>query len=395
MCRLFVSICMLLLACGTSPAGAFEINTKATARLEAEVGLDAKTIAFLNRLPSEVRAQIVQTLRESLPLIDKSVEAYITQVRGVISSSIDQAACKSTAVLSGIIDQVKDSVLPSGYKSKPVETLTNDFADVVTDFSANSTPHDFRMAYSDFLHRAAITACQAGLSPETVAEISILQQTARPKWNLWVRLDGECEAANACLSWLRKNIDDTVAKADQRDVMAINGLTRLTTLKLPMNPGLYDKVRRIIYPGPYEDAFAELYSIRDGILVAEKVRHASAEADLQDAIVLIDEAERTARTAKSQLSDHRPDANNLAIQTAARVSKDGARLAAIVSNATETWSAIDERIKPQMARYNAAMEVAKNITSEATKKNSDIAASNERIRIMLERRDIERKTKYQ
>lgn len=362
-----------------SPAEAFEINAKATARLEAEVGLDAKTIAFLDRFPSEIRAQIVQTLKESLPLIDKSVVGYITQVHGVISSSIDQAACRSTVPIGVLFDEVKDLVLPGDYKSKPVETLTNDFAEIVTDFSAKSSPHKYRMVYSDFLHRAAITACQAGLTPETVAEISVLQQTAGPKWNLWVRLDGNCNDADACLGWLRKDLDETFAKADARDVASVNGSQRLSALKLPTQPGLFDRLRGMFYPGPYEDVLSELYSIGDGLHVAEKVRHASAEADLADAVALIEEAERAAAVARSQLSDQRSDANNLAGQTAGTVSKDGARLAAIVANATETWPAIGDRFTGAMARYNTAVESARATSADAVRRNADIAERQQRI----------------
>lgn len=48
--RLLASTFLAISLVGTvSPAEGFEINAKATARLEAEVGLDAKTIAFLNR----------------------------------------------------------------------------------------------------------------------------------------------------------------------------------------------------------------------------------------------------------------------------------------------------------------------------------------------------------
>ncbi|SMD00359.1 hypothetical protein [Rhizobium sp. RU36D] len=118
--RLIASTFLVLsLSAVVSPAQAFEINAKATTRLEAEVGLDAKTIAFLNRFPSEVRVQIVQTLKDSLPLIDKSVSGYISQVDAVISSSIDQAACKSTVPIGVFFDQMKDPVLPGDYKSKP------------------------------------------------------------------------------------------------------------------------------------------------------------------------------------------------------------------------------------------------------------------------------------
>ncbi|UIJ82425.1 hypothetical protein [Rhizobium leguminosarum] len=392
--RLLASTFLAFLFVGAvSPADAFEINAKATARLEAEVGLDAKTIAFLNRFPSEVRVQIVQTLKESLPLIDKSVEGYITQVNGVISSSIDQAACRSTVPIGVLFDEVKDLVLPGEYKSKPVETLTNDFAEIASDFSAKSTPHDYRMVYSDFLHRAAITGCQAGLSPETVAEISVLQQMARPKWNLWLRLDGVCTNADACLTWLRKDLDETIAKADPRDVAVVNGSSRLTALKSPTQPGFFDRLRGVFYPGPYEDVLLELYSIGDGTRVAEKVRHASAEADLADGIALIDEAEKTAATARSQLSGQSSDANNLAIQTAGAVSKDRARLAAIVANAAETWSAIGDRFTLQMARYNAAVENAKATSAEAAKLNAEIAARQERIRDRMLQRMYDRAPK--
>lgn len=249
------------------------------------------------------------------------------------------------------------------------------------------------MVYSDFLHRAAITGCQAGLSPETVAEISVLQETARPKWNLWVRLDGICDSGEACLVRLRKDVDETVAKADPRDVAAVNGSSRISALKIPTQPGFIDRLRGVFYVGSYEDVLSELYSISDGVRVAEAVRHASAEADLADAIALIDEAEKTAAAARSQLSNQRSDANNLATLTAGAVSKDVAKLAAIAANATDTWSAIGDRLAPQMARYYAAVESAKGTTAEPVRLNADIEARHLRVHAVIMQRIWDRAPK--
>lgn len=161
---------------------------------------------------------------------------------------------------------------------------------------------------------------------------------------------------------------------------------RVADLKLPTRAGFFERMRGIFYPGPYEDALSELNSVSDGVRVAEKVRRASAEADLSDAVALIDEAKKTAATARSRLSDRRADADNLAVQTAAAVSKDGAKMAAIMANATETWSAIGERFAPQMTRYNAAVKSAKGTTAEADRLYAEIAARQERVRdVMLQR----------
>lgn len=64
------------------PADQFEVNAEAPARIAAEVGLNAKTIAYLNRLPGEAPAWILQTSKESLLAIGNNVEGLSHRCMG-------------------------------------------------------------------------------------------------------------------------------------------------------------------------------------------------------------------------------------------------------------------------------------------------------------------------
>ncbi|WP_027664002.1 hypothetical protein [Rhizobium leguminosarum] len=367
----FAIACVVGWSCGTS-AFTFELNPTATARMEAEVGLDDKTIAFLNRLPAELRKQFVQMLKESLPLIDSSVQSYISQIDDVISSNIDQAACSATIPVNVFFDRATELVLPGDYKSKPVATLTKDLAEVVNGFSSGNPPSEFRIAYSDFLHRAATTACQVGLSAPTLLDIAGLQKAARPKWRVWSRLEGECQNADECMTWLRTTVMERVSQADSRDVALVTADTRFDKVEMPEELGFFEKLSGKFHPAPYEDAFVELFSITDGIRVAKKLRQASAEADFAAGVALINEAETKLTKAKKQLSNLDPSKNNLAISNAKAVSKVGVVVATAFANAKDAWPEIDERIEPEIVRYDELVKGASSAIKSAKANNTQI-----------------------
>ena len=124
------------------------------------------------------------------------------------------------------------------------------------------------------------------------------------------------------------------------------------------------------------------YSVSDDVRVAEKVRHASAEADLSDAVALIDEAAITAATARSQLSDRRADANNLAVQRG-RGSVQRRREVGGHDGRLER----DRRaVRTSDDAIQRCRGKRQGTTAEAGRLNAEIAAQQERVRdAMLQR----------
>ena len=81
-------------------------------RTESDVtaGLDAPTRELIGRLPAELRAQVLQLLKDSLPLIDKSVNGYLDRAGVIINETINNASCAATAVVYNAIGEISSKI---------------------------------------------------------------------------------------------------------------------------------------------------------------------------------------------------------------------------------------------------------------------------------------------
>src|SRR5215469_15625259 len=75
--------------------------------VNATVGLDDRTLDLLNRLPKEVREQIVNAVRDALPILDKSVNAYLAKVDEILDHQINHAQCSVTGVIAEVARRAK------------------------------------------------------------------------------------------------------------------------------------------------------------------------------------------------------------------------------------------------------------------------------------------------
>ena len=65
---------------------------------------------------------------------------------------------------------------------------------------------------------------------------------------------------------------DTVGTADPQDVAKVNAKDSLNKIVEPDAPGWWDRHYGTFDAQPFEDAFAKLYVIEDGLTVAQKQR---------------------------------------------------------------------------------------------------------------------------
>jgi hypothetical protein len=127
-----------------------------------------KTRDFIQGLPPLIRTQVLQLLKDSLPLIDKSVKDYIDQVNNVLNSQIDHLECAVLGTGETLGADLKNAISLGNALPEPVQKLSADRDTVILSFLLGDKPTKYERSYSDLLYRAATTACQVGVAPEAV-----------------------------------------------------------------------------------------------------------------------------------------------------------------------------------------------------------------------------------
>jgi hypothetical protein len=241
--------------------------------VDAEFGLDQKTMEFINGLAPQVREEVVKLLKQALPLIDSSVTAYLDKVDIILEKQINHMQCAAIGVGAALSDDLKGKLL--GGSPQPVSKLEDDMKKTISGFKPDVKPHDMRLAYSDLIYRATFTSCQVSLAPETAKDVSAILENLRPRWMVWYRLDGSCGNIKACFTWEADHVKQTLLASDARDNEKANANARLATVKQPTTKpvGVFS---RTFDPTDYEKALGELISIEDGVQLAAAKRKGDA-----------------------------------------------------------------------------------------------------------------------
>jgi len=269
--RVILLVCII--SAGLLPfptAQSLDLNLRASAGLDATVGLDDKTRAVIEGLPKEVRDQIIGLLRDALPLIDTSVLTYMNRVNEIVDSQINHVQCAAEGIAKSVAGTAKEIF---GIKPAPIAALKADeVATISSSFSANDNPEKYTITYADFLYRAAVTWCSTEISLEDTATVTTLESQIRPRWFIWYRLYGICSDASNCYDILYAQVSTKKASSDPLDVHAVNATQRLTEVVKPMIPTGSSKYD----PTQYEAALGALFSINDSLEVARLARKALA-----------------------------------------------------------------------------------------------------------------------
>ena len=119
--RVILLVCII--SAGLLPfptAQSLDLNLRASAGLDATVGLDDKTRAVIEGLPKEVRDQIIGLLRDALPLIDTSVLTYMNRVNEIVDSQINHVQCAAEGIAKSVAGTAKEIF---GIKPAPIAAL--------------------------------------------------------------------------------------------------------------------------------------------------------------------------------------------------------------------------------------------------------------------------------
>lgn len=277
------------------PVPAFQLDlglTQAFA-LSATVGLDQQTEDFLaNTLPASLRAQAIQLIQQALPLIDRSVSAYLAQVSSILDDKIDELQCAGVGVVNSEKDVFQGLV---GIKPHYLDNTEKDWTKTRAKFRINESPKDLSTAYGDLDYRVTEAACTVKLAPAAYTQINDIKQDLMPRFFAWWRLQNSCATAAACLTFLTQKVTQDITSADSRDVFAADAANRLAAATKSSQAAGQSV-------GGIEDTLITLWSIDDQLKLEAYRRNKIAAEAIAAANVDLDHADGLITSARGQLS---------------------------------------------------------------------------------------------
>jgi hypothetical protein len=276
---------ILILSLRPQAAGSLDLNVthiigiKAGLDFNASVGIDKPTQDFLNKLPEELRKQIVQAMKESLHLLDESIEQYINQLDAMLARQLVNAQCAASGAVGNALGQVKQSV--TGKSPLPIEELRKHESGIIHSFHFQDLPLHYLDVYGDFLYNAKVTFCTLQIEPTVLPQLQEIYEEIFKRWSVWNRVSvAGCANVSGCYVRTRSDLDAKVAASDPRDLEAVNAKQRITAVVAPTEPGWLGKWD----PTQAELSLGELLSIGTGIDTAKAIRELKAQTIMDDVL---------------------------------------------------------------------------------------------------------------
>ena len=215
------------------------VDLKTSALLNATVGLNPATITFLNQYPDLVKDRTLKLLHDALPIINESVDTYLTRINDILSTQINHLECAEVG--SGLIlgKNFKSFITLGLLKPNPVAEIEGEQNDILYEFSPHSTPEEYTTKYADFLFNARNTACEVSLEPAALKKVEKVQNDIRWRFNAWDRVSGHCDDASTCFDWQVERGRHVIRGADQEVQIRFAGKFATASLKKPNLPGFF------------------------------------------------------------------------------------------------------------------------------------------------------------
>src|SRR5262249_1333567 len=152
---------------------------------------------ILNRLPREIREQIVQAVKESLALVDVSVNKHMSRVDEILQSNIDRLRCQTTAAGTDFVDGLKkvvNELKPFSTKDVPasLDTTKTDAEALRRQITVRSTSEDIAQLYASILYRIGVAVCQASVDEDSKQIMLRFQAKYSAPARIWLMLFGKC-----------------------------------------------------------------------------------------------------------------------------------------------------------------------------------------------------------
>lgn len=296
--------CSLVLSPGPTQAFEFKFGASASALLHVKAGIDESTQRFIESLVPEIREQVVQLIKEAMPLIDKSIKSYIEAIDGVLDKQVNHLQCVALGAGKALGVEMK-SALPFVGPPEPVSKLAADQSKMISGFSRNTTPVVYSHRYGDFLYRAASAACQVSISPEALVDVRAIQDDVRPRWSTWNRLVNVCNDAHSCAEMQLAELDKEISKADIRDLKEVDAENWRQSIKIPSKAGFFSNWD----PSQYEKTLISIDDLRNSIKLSYEIRELVAKYYVDQAEGKLNQAIGDLKFAAGHFSDDDEDPN--------------------------------------------------------------------------------------
>ncbi len=382
---------MLVLSPATDTSAVDVFEVKASASLDATIGLDRATQQLIARMPKEVHKATLALLKEALPEIDKSVNGYLEKVDEIIGGQIDHFSCSLTGSAKTLGDML-GKALTKG-KPRPVSDLKESWEKTATAFRSSDSPERMVTVYADFLFNATVTACQVkGALPaeQLVAEV---QADARKRWTIWRRLEGKCGNSDTCFIHLSEKVKGILVAGDPRDLESVKARNLYSKVRRPESSqsvlqGIGERLGLVdFHQRPYEDQMQILFLIEDRIAWARLARETIAEQLLDSAKSRVDLAERRKRKARRLVHRKKYDKNKEAIKIAKVVIQAGSEINQELDAAVVQVPVLDAPATKQRKRYKDIEAESRRIIDDATKNQTAIKEKEAERRRRAKRRE--------
>lgn len=303
--------------------GLFYAEVKVKTESEIIAGLDEPTRRLLLSMPATVRTEMVELIRQSLPLLEQSTSVLIEKIDKAVEGRINQLVCTGQAMGIGVAEEFKAGLLGTD-RPKPVKELVDVWDARSKEFKSVSA-RSIAIDYEDLLHQAGITACRlADASP--AQRISDLRTEARQKWRVWMEIEKTCAVPADCLGKRYEEVQALVAKADPRDVNQAQSKAALANVKLVEPQGGVWAWFRSAIGSPrwagvdatwiaHETELEKLRNVQRALEATTAMRVSTAKRYLTDGISGVLAAEEGVLKAKALLSPTDPAANDKAAAT--------------------------------------------------------------------------------
>jgi hypothetical protein len=237
---------------------------------DVTVGLDGPTRDLIAKFPKEVHDQLIAALGEALPMLDKSVTAYLDKINDIMDHQINHAHCAMTGVVADVTQRI---IIFQKDRKGPLLSFDEFRDQQVKNLHESTSPNIYSRVYNDIAYEAVVTYCEMeilGSSQNAVQDAN----TYRELTNVWFRVKDSCGTPADCITKQFIAANTAIKENDPRDVQAADAVNLLVKVDKPTGSGLF----RSFDPNPYNIALTQLLRTQDAIFVAKFKRQRDAAA---------------------------------------------------------------------------------------------------------------------
>ncbi|ENX02620.1 hypothetical protein F900_01066 [Acinetobacter modestus] len=249
-------------------AGLFdsEQDVEVTVQGKVMADLGPETRQLFNKLPENIKDNVVKGIQESMPIIDKSVMKYIDRIdlsiKNSMENSHDPIICTSNGVSKNLLETLKDALF--GSRPIPIAKVYNDYNQLGL-LELDKDPLFYKVKYADFLGNATRVECQFLNGRTEKLQVIEFRQRIDYRWKIWNDLDGKCLNSYKCYDFAKDKLNLFIRNSDPRDLKQ-GDFDALTLYNRLPDPNLYtpSKINKSVF-NEIERNIIEAVKIYDAI----------------------------------------------------------------------------------------------------------------------------------